>query len=163
MKKTSNFMEKFLEYLEKAEKNIQTADHMTYVTYQLVKEKRLILKILSEINNSTINLINSILQYDYLYKRINLTSDAKTNLNIFLSKSCPRYLINEQEKKNILEIIELNQKHKQSPLEFVRNGKIVIMSENLRTDVLTIEKIKQFILTIKSILEKTKKRMSHHF
>lgn len=152
-------MEKFLEYFYNAEKHLKTADHMTYITYQLVQEKNLVLKILSEINNFTINLINAVLQYDYLYKRIQLTSNAKTNLRIFFNKSCQRYSINEQEKKHIMEIIELNQKHKHSPLEFIRKEKIVIMSENMQTHILTIEKIKSFLATSKSIHEKIKKSL----
>ena len=60
-------MEKFLEYLEESGKRIATADHLLYVTFPLVKEKKLLLKILEEINSGLLNCLNSILQYEYLF------------------------------------------------------------------------------------------------
>ena len=74
-------MEKFLENLEKAEKIVQTTDHMIYVTFPLFKDKRLLLKILLEIKIAVSSCINSILQYEYLYKKISLYKDPKTKLN----------------------------------------------------------------------------------
>ena len=41
-------MEKFIEYLAEAERIIKTADHLIYMTFPLVKDKKLLLKILSE-------------------------------------------------------------------------------------------------------------------
>ena len=66
-------MEKFQENLVQAIKNLQIADHMAYVTYPLINEKRLLLKIFDEIYKSIISCINAILNYEYLYKRIKLS------------------------------------------------------------------------------------------
>ena len=156
-------MEKFLEYLQEAERKIQLAEHMAYVTFPLIKEKKLLLKILSEIDVAVLNLINSILQYEYLYKRISLTKDARENLRIFIEKCAPRYSINNQEINSIKNLIELTEKHRNSPFEFMRNDKVIIMSENLRTEILTIEKIKEFVIMIKNILKKTKETMKRYY
>ena len=40
--------EKFIESLDKAVAILKTADHMLYMTYPLIREKRLLLKILNE-------------------------------------------------------------------------------------------------------------------
>ena len=152
-------MEKFLEYLRTAEEKIQTADHMIYITFPLIKDKRLLLKILSEINIIVLNIMNSILQYEYIYKRINLTRDAKENLRIFVQECAPRYNITEQELKLILEILDLAKKHKESPFEFVKEEKVVILSENLKPSAITLEKTKEFLLVVKSMLKKTREGM----
>lgn len=146
--------EKFLESLNYASKLLQTADHMTYITFPLVKEKRLLLKILNEIHLGLLNTINAILQYEYLYKRIRLYRDAKDNFIEFIEKCAPRYKINEEQIKKIKEIFLLIEKHKKSPFEFVKNDKVVIMSEGLHTDTITLEKIKDFLINAKDVYRK---------
>ena len=79
-------MEKFLEHLQEAEKRIQIIDHLVYVTFPVIKDKRLFIKILSEIKNALSNCINSVLQYEYIYKRINLYNNAKENFKTFIEK-----------------------------------------------------------------------------
>lgn len=149
-------MEKFFENLEKSEKTLQTADHLLYVTYPLVKDKRLLLKILSEIKNSTASCINAILQYEYLYNRVRLSQDPKLNLKTFLEKCCPRYNISEIKVKKILKLFELVEKHKSSPFEFVKEDKIVILSENMNSETINLEKVKEFLELSKDVLNKAK-------
>ena len=147
-------MEKFIENLSKASALLKTADHMLYMTYPLVREKRILLKILTEIYTAILCTINSILQYEYLYKRINLYKDAKENLSVFKNKCAPRYAISSEQISKILEILELAEKHKNSPFEFVRNDKIVIMTNALKTDTITLEQMKHYLLTAKDTLRK---------
>jgi len=156
-------MEKFLEYLYEADKKIQTVDHMANVTFPLIKDKRLLIKILTEINLAMLSCINAILQYEYIYNRIPLTKDAATNLNIFKKRCAPSYNIGQDEITTIVNIIELNEKHKKSPFEFIKEGKVVILSENLRAETITIERLKSFIITIKTILKKTKSKIVENY
>ena len=156
-------MEKFIEYLKTAEEKIQTIDHMIYVTFPLIKDKKLLLKILSELNITILNTINSILQYEYLYKRINLTQDAKTNLRIFAQQCAPRYQITEQEIKLILELLDLADKHKKSPFEFIKEEKVVILSENLKPATITLDKTKEFLIMGKNLLQKTREGMKRFY
>lgn len=152
-------MEKFLENLEKASKAIRTVDHLFYVTFPLVRDKKLLLKILLEIKIAIASCINSILQYEYLIKRITLNSDPKINLKTFEKKCAWRYEITGEEVKLIFELFNLVEKHKQSPFEFVRNEKIVILSESSDIEILTVEKIKEFLQIGKNILMKIHETM----
>ena len=149
-------MEKFLLYLEEADRMLKTADHMVYVTYPLLKDKRLIIKILNEIYLGTLHIINAILQYENYYKRIALYKDAKLNFYIFKDKCASRFGISEQELNSIVEIFNLIEKHKESPMELVKKDKFVILSNNLHTDIVTIEKLKEFILVVMEIFKRTK-------
>jgi hypothetical protein len=145
--------EKYLQNLQLAIKNLQLADHMTYVTYPIVKDKRLLLKILDNIYDSLINTINAILQHDYLWKKIRLYRDPKTNFQIFSEKCAPRFKITAQEVEEILDILALVEKHRKSPLEFARKDKVVIMSDNLKTNIIDIQKIKQYLILAKKVLQ----------
>ncbi|MFQ5532039.1 MAG: hypothetical protein ACE5ES_05485 [Candidatus Nanoarchaeia archaeon] len=149
-------MEKFLENLYEAEKTLKTASHIIYVTFPLVKDKHLLLKTLTELKKTISKCINAILQYEYLYKRIVLHQSPKANLKTFKEQCARRYNITLEELKQISELFDLVEKHKESPFEFVKKDKIVILSENLQPQTLTLEKIKVFLHVSKNILEKTK-------
>lgn len=55
--------ERYILSLEQAKKHIQTADHLAYITFPFIKENKLLLKILEELNSSILNIMNAILQY----------------------------------------------------------------------------------------------------
>jgi len=149
-------MEKFFENLEKSEKTIQTADHLLYVTYPLVKDKRLLLKILTEIKKGIASCINAVLQYEYLHGRVRLSSDSKINFKKFLDKCCPRYNISDTNIKKIIKLFDIVEKHKSSPFEFVKENKVVILSENMDSEIITLEKVKEFLDSSKIVLQKAK-------
>lgn len=148
--------ENFLEKLKEAERILKTADHMAYVSFPLIKDKNILIKILSQTKTVITNCINSILQYEYLYKRIKLYKDTKANLKTFEEKCSPRYKISKEEINLIKELFDINDRHKKSQMEFMRHEKIVIISENLETKSITIDKIKIFITLAKNILKKTR-------
>lgn len=150
--------ERFIQSLDEALKALQTADHMTYITFPLVKEKRLMLKILSELNLAVLSTINAILQYEYYYKRIQIYSDSRENFNTF-RKMAGRYEITPEQLKKIVEIISLAEKHKRSPFEFVKEDKIIILSDRMQTDTISIDKIKSFLIEVKDILKKANSRI----
>lgn len=151
-------MEKFLENLRKAANTIKIADHLIYMTLPLVRDKRLLLKIITEIRNAIANCISSILQYEYLYKRISLSQDPKRNFKTFKEKCATRYSILPEEVTLIIELFNIVEEHKKSPFEFVKNEKIVILSENMRQKTVTIEKTKRFLQVAKSIVKKTENK-----
>ncbi len=153
-------MEKFLQNLQEAEKMIRTADHLIYVTFPLIKDKKLLLKIILETKAAIANCINSILQYEYLYKRINLYKDPMLNFRTFKDKCAQRYKMTGEEIKLILELFEIVEKHKKSTMEFIRREKVIILSENLEQKTISVDKIKEFILLAKSILNKTKDKFN---
>lgn len=156
-------MEKFLEKIQEAEKNLRTIDHIIYVTFPLIKDKRLLLKVTQDIKKVITSCITSILQYEYLYKRVSLYKDSRENFKTFTEKCAARYDISKGEINLLLELFEFVEKHKESPFEFIKDEKIVILSENSKPTTLTLEKIKEFLIMAKDILRKTKEGMKGHF
>jgi len=149
-------MEKFLEYIYDAEKKIRVLDHLVYVTFPLLKNKRILLKSLLELKLVLVKCINSILHYDYIYRRIKLVKDPNINFKTFQEKCSFRYGISKDELVLISNLFDLVQKYNQSSMEFMRRENIVILSEDSNIEILTLEKIKEFLFLSKNILKKTK-------
>ncbi len=150
-------MEKFLDNLIEADRIIKKTDHMIYVSYSLVKDKKILLKVLIETKKAIVKCINYILQYEYLYKRIRLSKDPKENLRTFKVKCAKRYDININEIKLISELFQIIDLHKNSPMEFKKKEAIVILSEESKPKKITLEDIKEFVELSKNILKKIKK------
>jgi hypothetical protein len=147
--------EKFVLSLNNARKALQTADHLVYVTFPLLKEQRLLLKSLEELESAILNIINAVLQYESYYKRIEIYSDAKENFNTF-KKISFSYNLSFNQIAKIIEILKISEEHKKSPFEFVKDDKIIIMGDGFKTEILSIEKIKSYIIEIKDLLRKVK-------
>ena len=153
-------MEKYSENLKEAIKHLQIADHMAYVTFPLVSEQRLLLKIFDEIYKSIINCINAILNYEYLYKRIKLYGDNGDNFKTFSQKCAKNYNLSHQQIKIINEIIEINKRHHQSAMEFVKRDRVVIMSDSLSIQTLDIFRLKQYLLLTKELVMKVNQKIN---
>ncbi|MEK6830840.1 MAG: hypothetical protein AABX77_02325 [Nanoarchaeota archaeon] len=147
-------MEEYDKLLKEAIRHLQIADHMTYVTLPLINENRLLLKIFDEIYLSIIKSINSILSYEHFCKRINLYTNYSNNLETFV-RIAKNYDISNEQLRKIKEIININNQHKQSAVEFVKRDRVVIMSDNLRTQIIDIRIIKQYLLFVKELIVKT--------
>lgn len=150
-------MEKFMDHLIRAEKRIQTAAHMAYVTFPLVRDKKILIKILIETKIAVAECINSILQYEYLFKRISLYKDKKANFRTFENKCSKRYGITKEEFAKITLLFDIIKKHKESPFEFIKNERVVILSEDLIPETITLEMAKEFLELAKNLLKKQSK------
>ncbi len=156
-------MEKFLQNLQEAEKIIRLADHMIYVTFPLLKEKKILFKVISEIKIAISNCISSILLYEHASKRVSLYKNPEDNLQTFREKCAQRYGITKEEIFFIKEIFDISEKHRESSFEFVRDGNIVILSEDLKPKTISLERIKQFLLMSKTILRKSREGVTKNF
>ena len=152
---------KFLEYLAEAQKIVSIIDHMFFVSYPLVQDKKILIKVITESKKAIANCINAILQYEYLFKRITLYQDPHLNMRTFTLKSAPRYSISDSEIQLINELFEIVKLHEQSPMTFTRQEKIVILSDDMRPKIITIEKAREFLLLSKNILQKTKQNIKN--
>ncbi|MBT3405412.1 hypothetical protein HN832_01330 [archaeon] len=146
---------KFIEYLQEANRITRTVDHLLYVTYPLIQDKKILIKILTELKKSTAFCINSILQYEYLLKRIPLYKDPKMNFKNFINKCAPRYQMSSIENQKITELFQIIENHKQSSMEFKKNNQLIILTETSQK-IIKIETIKEFLQINKKLIENIK-------
>ena len=140
--------------IENSKKTLRTADHLIYVTYSIIKEKRLLIKIFETLHSVTLDVVNAILQNEYSYKRIKIYNDIQVNFEIFTNSCAARYGILPEHLNFIAQILNLMKKHKESPMEFVRHEKYVIMSDNLHAESLTLDQLKMFLVIVKDLVRK---------
>jgi hypothetical protein len=149
-------MKEFLEKLQEAEKEIKSIDHLIYIAFPLVKEKSIITKSLLNLKKAIGNCINLILQYEYVHKRIELSADPKENFFLFKESCSKRYLITLEEIKEIEQLFDLARSHKYSPMEFMKDGKVIILSDNMLKRTISLEDLKKFLEISKEVVKKIK-------
>jgi hypothetical protein len=146
-------MEKFEENIILANKAFKTADHLTYVTFPLVKDIKLIITIIENLYLSAINCMDALLEYDRLYKRIGPYSDNfEARFEVFKNKSSIRYDVPRDCVNSIGELRNLISSHNKSPMEFVRKDQFVICSSNYQMKTINIDKIKDYLVKLKSMI-----------
>ena len=147
-------MEKHMEAIEKAKKNIHIADHMLTVTYPLVKDTKLLLAIMENIFLSMANALVSVLYFDRMYKRIPAFAESfEGKFNAFKQHCVHRYDIDKSYIGDIQEIKNIIIEHKKSPVEFVRKDRFVICTEKYKIRTLGIADIKSYLSKAKLFIE----------
>ncbi len=150
-------MRRFLEELYEAEKELMAVDHMIYVAFPLVKEKNILIRSLLKIKNITVTCINLILQYEYVHRNIELSSDPQDNFYLFKEGCSKKYAIPKEDIIEIERLFNLAKSHRKSPMEFIKDGKVVILSDNMLKTTFEIEDIKKFLELSKRIISKIKR------
>jgi hypothetical protein len=140
--------DKIRKNLDAAIKSLQIADHMTYITYPLVNEKRLLLKIFDEIYQSIITCVSVIIEQK---------GKESGNINFFIKNYARSCGLSYEEIKKISHVMDIKQKQKESGMDFVKKNKVVILSDNLTTEILDLRKIKEYLLIAKKLLMKANK------
>lgn len=142
--------------LEKANHYFLAADHMASVTFNLVKDQKLLIAIAENLHLAFSTAIDAVLQYERLYKRIPPYSENSTaKLEIFRNRVAPLYNLNRGYLIVVEELRELIQGRKAAPMEFVRQDKYVICSPDYsRIQSITLEKLKSYINESKPFMRK---------
>lgn len=151
-----------IKLLEQAENSLRLVDHMVYITYPLIKENRLLQKIIEQLGEIAENIVKAALFYEYIYKRIQIPTSQEHYFNLFKAKCTNSFEINTTETSLMEELFDLIEKHKNSPLEFSRKDKLVIMSNGLRAEAINIERLKKYLNVLKIVLHKTKTKITKH-
>tara|TARA_Y100000034_G_C6906665_1_gene420994 strand:- start:4182 stop:4661 length:480 start_codon:yes stop_codon:yes gene_type:complete len=136
-------LEKWDEFLAESQKHLKTADHMAYVTLSILKENRMLIKIVMELAESARSLIKAFLHYEYHLKRIKLYRDPQMNLKTFIDKIAPKYLTKD-DLKNLVNVLKIEKNHKDAPVEFVKKDTFVILLGD-KYETLTVETVREFL------------------
>ena len=146
------------EIFKNAVKSIKRADHLTYMTLPIVKDNKLVLSIMENIHISMVQGMNTVLEYERMYKRIPpLPQNFASRFAIFRDKLINKYGITREEAELLRSLGETISAHKSSPVEFSRPDKFVICNENYRMKTISVQEIKQYIIITKGFLRKIEK------
>ena len=92
------------------------------------------------------------MQYNHAKGIIKVSKNIKKNKEILFEIIGKRWKIKKQLKK-LSKLTELNKKHFDSSMEFLRKDKIIIIDKNQEINQINNEDLKQFLNLIKEIKE----------
>lgn len=150
-------MEITLDLLKNANKKYETADHLAYVTYPLIQEPKLIITIADNLYSALNYLIEALIRYERLYKRIPPIQESfESKFDVF-KKCLSRYNIDRESTLLIYDLKTLLDSRQKSPVEFIRKDKFVICSQNYKTQTITLSKVKDYLTKSRPLFEKISK------
>ena len=140
------------EKLEEAKRLLKVADHMVYVTFPVLNENKLLIKITSQIYNALSKASEVIAERENIF--------PSKNPFKALNESSQKYGFNSSQLEILKEILLVMAMHSESPMEFSRREKLIILSEGLKTEDITIEKVKSYLTTLKDVINALESKKS---
>jgi len=149
-------MEKFQELREVAQKKLKIADHMLTMTYPFVQDPKLLVAVVENLFLALTNAMGSVLHYERVFKRIPGFQDTFTSkLAVFQEKCVERYNIDKEHVKLMQDLRDIIIAHRESPVEFSKNDKFVICSDDYRMKTISLNDIKEYVKKTKLFIQKT--------
>ncbi len=148
-------MDQIPELLGKANKLLETADHLAFVTYPMVKEPKLAFTISEHLHNACVSAMDALLNYEHRYKRLESFPDKFTSkMIIFKQQIGPRYNIDRQQIFAIEDMHNMLEDRKKAEVEFTKHDKMVMFHPDYEIRTLTMERVKSYVYESKRFLEK---------
>jgi len=143
-------MEEFQRLRQEADQALQVADHMLTVTYPLVQDTKLLLSVTINLYKGMTKGVSAILSYERLFKRIPPYPESfYPQLQFFKARCTRRYNLNPEYLQLMEKLHEIVEMHKHSPIEFRRQDKFVICSDNYRLSTITLQQLKEYLAKAK--------------
>ena len=149
-------MDKVLKLREESLRQYKIADHLLNSTLPLVKDPKLLVGILHNINSSLEYALDAIL----LANDPKLIISEKTTLNykldLFRSKVLPRYGsygLNDEHIRHISKIRDLITLQKKSPVEFKRGADHIICSDDYEIETISSSEMKLHLSKTRDIID----------
>lgn len=147
-------MELFDLSIAQANKTFKAADHLAYITYPVVHEKKLLIVVIQNIYQTLDKALEAILTYHHFYKRISfLPTDYEGRAQLFRSYLVRTHHLDPSLYDFFMEIQDIIEHHQKSAINFVRKDTFVMASESFHLKTVTIEKVKSYLIQTKLLLD----------
>lgn len=151
-------MERFQELRDISNKKLWLADHILTQTYPLLKDPRLLLSSLETVFLAYANSIGSLLHYERQFNRIpNFKEDFDSKIRALRDYCSKRYDIKQEDINMIKEIKDIILQHKKSPVEFIREDRFIICSDDYSMKTINVDKLKNILNSAKVFIDKVNK------
>ncbi len=138
----------FQNYVKDAEKAFQTADHLAYVTLPLLKEKKLLIPIIENIDKALSKSMHALFHHTHTTPPTHF--DEQVTL---LEKIIPTYKINKELILIIKEVRTIMKHHEKSAVEFIRNNNYVVCDDKYRIKKLDEEQVKSILFHTRPFIQ----------
>ena len=138
-------MQQFQDLKQQAEYKLHVADHIITQTFPSVKDPKLLIAGLENIFLAYSYSMGALLSYERLFKRIPNFQDTFEAKVRTLRILADRYSIKQEDINTIKEIRDILLKHKESPMEFPRNDRFIICSEDYEFKTIDYDHMRQWL------------------
>lgn len=148
-------MEKYEVLIKEAKNEFKNVDHLVYMTYPLINDPKLTVKIAEDLFKLLMKSVRAVLAYDYAYKRISSLPDKyDDSVRMFKDVIIKRYNLSRDFLGLIIELGDLINFRSNSPIEFVKDDKVVICSPNYKIKTVSYRKIKDYTNQVGLLISK---------
>jgi hypothetical protein len=153
----------FVTAKEKASQQYDGAFHLLNVTFPMVRDPKLLMGVVNNIFNSLEHGMDAILAYERQLRLVPVCSDDYTcKFNMFRMKSVRRNSISPDIVNLMIDLKELIELQKKSPMEFQRGNRFVICSKDYRMKIISIKELKHFLGLNKEFLQQVEQILSKY-
>lgn len=145
-------MEKFQLLREEALKNYRMADHMLNVTYPLIKDTKILLGVTENLFLTLTQSMSSILHHERLFKLVPSFNDNFESKFHILHQKRSRYNMDQEFFDLMLELKDTILLHKKSPVEFRKNDRFIICTNNYKVKAITANQLKNYLKKTREFL-----------
>jgi len=140
-------MEAFVAALGEARKRLAAADHILTQSYPLIKDPKLLVAVMTNLSRAVEETVESYLAYEVSRQRLAAVPESpKARLALFQRRVPAEFL------RLVGELRETMQEHRQSPVEFSRQGSFVICDESYHLRTLNDEQLRRHLRCAKAFL-----------
>jgi len=151
------------ELLAKAKKEIGIADHLIYVTYQMVSEIKILMAISEHIISAAHAALESLLEFERHWKRLDAYHQSfALEISIYRNKDIEkRHGFDPKFYRLLQKLLEIRKFDKTSIMRFKRGDRYILSTGDYQMSVLDIDNMKRykyltqkFIESVESIIAK---------
>ncbi|MBU0470634.1 MAG: hypothetical protein KKA62_04820 [Nanoarchaeota archaeon] len=146
-------MDPLQEHQDQALRQYQIAEHLLNSTLLLIKDSRLLIGIIHNLNSSLEHALDAILIHEIPKFNSSDKSTLNYKLDLFRSRVINKHDLTEKYLPFIIKIRELVTLHKKSPVEFKRGDKHVFCGEEYELKILSAADVALFLKQTKQFLE----------
>jgi hypothetical protein len=148
-------MEQIPLMLKEANRIFKNSDHLAYMTYPLVQDKRLLMSIMENLNNALSKFMEVLLQHDFIYNRSGPVPEKFMERIDFFRRGCAgRYGVGDKQLGMMIELHEIVEHRKKSSMEFMRGNDYIIAGNDYKIRKIGIEQLKGWINESKAFVNK---------
>ena len=137
-----------------AQRYYTTAFHLRSVTFPLVKDYKLLMGVLQNIFNSIELAMGALLSYERELQLVpSYYDDFQSKFNTFRYRCMRRNNISPDFAVAIMELKEILDLQKRTPMQFQRGNRLVLTDKNYQLKVISVQDIDSFLLKNKQFLE----------
>lgn len=141
----------FSEAVIAAEQAWRAADHVLRVTFPVVQDPKLLLRVLEHLDKALHITISTILKREYIYQRIPLKRSGAENTELFFSSCASLYGVSTADSVRLREVLDLGRRHKASGSEFSQKGKVIILDDEVGSVVVSAGHLEELSLAVRGL------------